>query len=150
MYIFSSKELPNKSKSVWTLVPPIFGRYVCWPYFYTKTWRHKWMLTYQGRRKVWNSWRLVVLGGDNVLPLVEIGLTDLPKTGTSLRQACLYILWNLHWGWKPILPVFYLGMRGIPLEICFARIHKVASKTGFTFLYVLRDAINFFSKEFSI
>ena len=25
--------------------------------------------------------RLVVLGGDNVPPLVEIGLTDLPKTG---------------------------------------------------------------------
>ena len=24
---------------------------------------------------------LVVLGGENVLPLVEIGLTDLPKTG---------------------------------------------------------------------
>ena len=24
---------------------------------------------------------LVVLGGDNVSPLVEIGLTDLPKTG---------------------------------------------------------------------
>ena len=24
---------------------------------------------------------LVVLGGDNVLPLVEIGLNDLPKTG---------------------------------------------------------------------
>ena len=24
---------------------------------------------------------LVVLGGDNVRPLVEIGLTDLPKTG---------------------------------------------------------------------
>ena len=36
----------------------------------------------------------VVLGGDNVAPLVEIGLTDLPKTGgakappaSSLRQA---------------------------------------------------------------
>ena len=24
---------------------------------------------------------LVILGGDNVSPLVEIGLTDLPKTG---------------------------------------------------------------------
>ena len=28
-----------------------------------------------------NPGGLVVLGGDNVLPLVEIGLTDLPKTG---------------------------------------------------------------------
>ena len=27
-----------------------------------------------------NPGGLVVLGGDNVLPLVEIGLTDLPKT----------------------------------------------------------------------
>ena len=26
---------------------------------------------------------LVVLGGDNVSPLVEIGLTDLPKTGEA-------------------------------------------------------------------
>ena len=34
----------------------------------------------QGRRKVWKSGGLVVLGGDNVPPLVEIGLTDLPKT----------------------------------------------------------------------
>ena len=25
----------------------------------------------------------VVLGGDNVLPLVEIGLTDVPKTGVA-------------------------------------------------------------------
>ena len=28
---------------------------------------------------------LVVLGGDNVPPLVEIGLTDLPKTGWGER-----------------------------------------------------------------
>ena len=28
-----------------------------------------------------NPGGLVVLGGDNVPPLVEIGLTDLPKTG---------------------------------------------------------------------
>ena len=28
-----------------------------------------------------NPGGLVVLGGDNVRPLVEIGLTDLPKTG---------------------------------------------------------------------
>ena len=27
----------------------------------------------------------VVLGGDNVPPLVEIGLTDLPKTGGGVR-----------------------------------------------------------------
>ena len=27
-----------------------------------------------------NPWGLVVLGGENVPPLVEIGLTDLPKT----------------------------------------------------------------------
>ena len=38
-------------------------------------------LTEQGRRKVWNSGGLVVLGGDNVSPLVEIGLTDLPNIG---------------------------------------------------------------------
>ena len=35
----------------------------------------------QGRRKVQKSGGLVVLGGDNVSPLVEIGLSDLPKTG---------------------------------------------------------------------
>ena len=28
---------------------------------------------------------LVVLGGENVSPLVEIGLTDLPKTGGGLK-----------------------------------------------------------------
>ena len=33
---------------------------------------------FQGRRKVWKSGGgLVVLGGDNVAPLVEIGLIDL-------------------------------------------------------------------------
>ena len=38
----------------------------------------------------------IVLGGDNVPPLVEIGLTDLPKSGGAraprpprLRQACV-------------------------------------------------------------
>ena len=31
----------------------------------------------------------VVLGGDNVPPLVEIGLTDLPKTGGGVRPPCL-------------------------------------------------------------
>ena len=31
-----------------------------------------------------NPGGLVVLGGDNVSPLVEIGLTDLPKTGGAL------------------------------------------------------------------
>ena len=44
----------------------------------------------------------VILGGDNVPPLVEIGLTDLPKSGggtapppgpSHLRRACL-ILWH--------------------------------------------------------
>ena len=29
-----------------------------------------------------------VLGGDNVPPLVEIGLTDLPKTGGGVRPPC--------------------------------------------------------------
>ena len=42
-------------------------------------------LTEQGRRKVWNSGGLVVLGGDNVSPLVEIGLTDLPNIGGGLK-----------------------------------------------------------------
>ena len=36
--------------------------------------------TWQGRRKVWKSGGLVVLGGDNVPTLVEIGWIDLPKT----------------------------------------------------------------------
>ena len=31
-----------------------------------------------------NPGGLVVLGGDNVSPRVEIGLTDLPKTGGAL------------------------------------------------------------------
>ena len=44
-----------------------------------------------------NRGGLVVLGGENVPPLVEIGLTDLPKTGggghvpprpPQLRRAC--------------------------------------------------------------
>ena len=49
----------------------------------------------QGRRKVRKSGGLVLLGRENVPPLVEIGLTDLPKTGgaeapqaPSLRQPC--------------------------------------------------------------
>ena len=37
----------------------------------------------QGRSKVLKSGGLVVLGGENVPPLVEIGLTDLPKTGEA-------------------------------------------------------------------
>ena len=32
-----------------------------------------------------NPWGHVVLGGDNVPPLVEIGLTDLPKSGGGAR-----------------------------------------------------------------
>ena len=52
--------------------------------------------TEQGRRKVWKSGGLVVMDGDNVSPLVLIGLTDLPKTGGGakspqsphLRQPC--------------------------------------------------------------
>ena len=36
----------------------------------------------QGRRKVWKSGvARTLLGGDNVPPLVEIGVTDLPKSG---------------------------------------------------------------------
>ena len=35
----------------------------------------------QGRRKVWKSGGVVVMGGDNVPTLVEIGGIDLPKTG---------------------------------------------------------------------
>ena len=37
----------------------------------------------QGRRKVWKSGGEVVLGERMCLPLVEIGLTDLPKTGVA-------------------------------------------------------------------
>ena len=37
----------------------------------------------QGRRRVWKSGGLV-LGGDNVFPLVQIGLTDLLKTGGAI------------------------------------------------------------------
>ena len=44
-------------------------------------------LTIQGCRKVWGG--LVVLGGDKVLPLVEIGLTDLAKTGGLKLVAAL-------------------------------------------------------------
>jgi len=52
----------------------------------------------QGRRKVWKSGGLVVMGGENVLPLVEIGLSDLPKTGgvehlqpPCSRQPCVLL-----------------------------------------------------------
>ena len=44
---------------------------------------------------------LVVLGGDNVSPLVEIGLTDLPKTGGVKAHpapplaTALYFQYNL-------------------------------------------------------
>ena len=34
-----------------------------------------------------NPGGLVVLGGDNVSPLVEIGLTDLPKSGGATASA---------------------------------------------------------------
>ena len=37
--------------------------------------------TLQGRRKVGKSGGHVLLGGDNMPPLVEIGLTDRPKSG---------------------------------------------------------------------
>ena len=60
--------------------------------------------TIQGRRKVWKSGGgHVILGGDNVPPLAEIGLTDLPKSGGGvrappaphLRRACLCIAFHL-------------------------------------------------------
>ena len=35
--------------------------------------------------KIWGGH--IVLGGDNVLPLVEIGLTDLPKSGGGGARA---------------------------------------------------------------
>ena len=38
-----------------------------------------------------NPGGLVVLGGDNVSPLVEIGLTDLPKTGGAMAPPALLI-----------------------------------------------------------
>ena len=43
----------------------------------------------QGRRKVWKSGGLVVLGGDNVPTLVEIGWIDLPKTGGAKAPPAL-------------------------------------------------------------
>ena len=49
----------------------------------------------QGRRKVWKSGGHIILGGDNVPPLVEIGLADLPKSGGP--PACdgpdMYFVW---------------------------------------------------------
>ena len=39
------------------------------------------MAHYRAVARSENPKGLVVLGGENVLPLVEIGLTDLPKTG---------------------------------------------------------------------
>ena len=45
--------------------------------------------TIQGRRKVWKSGVPILFGGHNLPPLVEIRLTDLPKSA----QAC-----NLSWG----------------------------------------------------
>ena len=55
-------------------------------------------LTSQGRRNVWKSGGHIILGGDNVPPLVEIGLTDLTKSGrhvlpapTSDRPVYMYI-----------------------------------------------------------
>ena len=50
-----------------------------------------------------NPGGLVVLSGDDVAPLVEIGLTDLPKTGglkpsspPPLRQACTQFSLHYH------------------------------------------------------
>ena len=66
-----------------------------------------WWSTYRAVARSENPGRHVILGGDNVPPLVEIGLTDL----TSLRQACAWSLchsdpgpssvnftWSLHVG----------------------------------------------------
>ena len=39
---------------------------------------------------------LVVLGGDNVSPLVEIGLTDLPKSGGAAAPPALPLAASLH------------------------------------------------------
>ena len=39
------------------------------------------MITFRAVARSENPGGLVVLGGENVSPLVEIGLTDLPKTG---------------------------------------------------------------------
>ena len=39
-----------------------------------------------------NQGGAVVLDGDNVPPLVEIGLTDLPKTGPPLATALIIML----------------------------------------------------------
>ena len=39
------------------------------------------MILFRAVARFENPGGLVVLGGDNVPPLVEIGLTDLPKTG---------------------------------------------------------------------
>ena len=43
----------------------------------------------QGRRKVWKSGGLVVMVGDNVPILVEIGWIGLPKTGGA--KAYFYL-----------------------------------------------------------
>ena len=61
-----------------------------------------------------NPGGLVVLGGDNVPPLVEIGLTDLPKTGglkppqpPRLQQACCMIQ---RLSFFPVFPYFWFHL----------------------------------------
>ena len=46
----------------------------------------------QGRRKVRKSGVHVILGGDNVSPLVEIGLTDLSKVKLSKKELEFFIM----------------------------------------------------------
>ena len=43
------------------------------------------LLEPKGRRKVWKSGGAIVMGGHNQPPLVEIGLTDLPKSGDACK-----------------------------------------------------------------
>ena len=44
---------------------------------------------------------LVVLGGDNESPLVEIGLADLPNIGVGLKPPSPHLATALH-GWHGI------------------------------------------------
>ena len=61
----------------------------------------------------------IVLGGDNVPPLVEIGLTDLSKSegahappAPSLRHAW-YVNYELIFGFQGFLYLHYLSLFGV-------------------------------------
>ena len=50
------------------------------------------LLLFRANARSENPGGLVVLGGDNVPPLVEIGVSDLPKTGGGALATALPLL----------------------------------------------------------